>query len=167
MASLNRVMLIGHLGADPDVRFLADGASVATVNVATTEAWKDKTTGERQERTEWHRLVFFRRVAEIAGQYLRKGSQIYVEGKLQTRKWQDTQGVERYTTEVVVNELKMLDKKAEAAPGMPRPAPSARTAPDVARPRLAEDGTAVGVGSGFDDNIPFARPVALDGLPWA
>jgi len=167
MASLNRVMLIGHLGADPDVRFLADGASVATVNVATTEAWKDKTTGERQERTEWHRLVFFRRVAEIAGQYLRKGSQIYVEGKLQTRKWQDAQGVDRYTTEVVVNELKMLDKKAEAAPGTPRPAPSFRPIPDAARPPSDSVPAAMDAGGGFDDDIPFARPVALDGLPWA
>ncbi|MCB1796058.1 MAG: single-stranded DNA-binding protein [Candidatus Competibacteraceae bacterium] len=160
MASLNRVLLIGHLGADPDVRFLADGASVATVNVATTEAWKDKTTGERQERTEWHRLVFFRRVAEIAGQYLRKGSQIYVEGKLQTRKWQDAQGVDRYTTEVVVNELKMLDKKAEAAP-------STRPTPDAARPAAAGSDAMVAAGGGFDDDIPFAPPVALDGLPWA
>jgi len=167
MASLNRVTLIGHLGADPDVRFLADGASVATVNVATTEAWKDKTTGERQEKTEWHRLVFFRRVAEIAGQYLRKGSQIYVEGKLQTRKWQDAQGVERYTTEVVVNELKMLDKKAEAGPGMPRAAPHSRPTPDAARPAAAGSDATVGAGGGFDDDIPFARPVALDGLPWA
>jgi len=134
--------------------------------VATTETWKDKTTGERQEKTEWHRLVFFRRVAEIAGQYLRKGSQIHVEEKLQTRKWQDTQGAERYTTEVVVNELKMLDKKAEAVPGMPRPAPSARPMPDAARPMAAGAEAGVDAGGGFDDDIPFARPVAPDGLPW-
>ena len=105
MASLNRVLLIGYLGADPDVRFFNDGTPVATVNLATTESWKDKTTGERQEKTEWHRLVFFRRVAEIAGQYLKKGALIYVEGKLQTRKWQDAQGVDRYTTEIVVSDL--------------------------------------------------------------
>ncbi|MEZ5577937.1 MAG: single-stranded DNA-binding protein [Candidatus Competibacteraceae bacterium] len=165
MASLNRVMLIGHLGADPDVRHLPDGASVATVNVATTDTWKDKTTGERQEKTEWHRLVFFRRVAEIAGQYLRKGSQIYVEGKLQTRKWQDAQGVERYTTEIVVGEMKMLDKRAEAAPGTPRPAPSTRPMPDAARLTAAGVPAGMDAGGGFDDDIPFAQPVALDGLP--
>jgi len=154
MASLNRVLLIGYLGADPDVRFFNDGTPVATVNLATTESWKDKTTGERQEKTEWHRLVFFRRVAEIAGQYLKKGALIYVEGKLQTRKWQDAQGVDRYTTEIVVSDLKMLDKKAEAAP-------------DVTRPLAAGAEAGVDAGGGFDDDIPFARPVALDGLPWA
>ena len=162
MASLNRVNLMGYLGADPEVRHFADGTPVATVNLATIDTWKDKTTGERQEKTEWHRLVFFRRVAEIAGQYLKKGALIYVEGKLQTRKWQDAQGVDRYTTEIIVSDLKMLDKKAEAVPGMPRPAP-----PDAARPTAAQGDATVDAGGGFDDDIPFARPVALDGLPWA
>ena len=165
MASLNRVMLIGHLGADPEVRFFNDGMPVATVNLATSETWKDKITGERQEKTEWHRLVFFRRIAEIAGQYLRKGSQIYVEGKLQTRKWQDAQGGDRYTTEIVVGDMKMLDKKADAMPGTPHPVPSARSMPDAARPMATGGHASVDAGGGFDDDIPFARPVALDGLP--
>ena len=127
MPSLNKIILIGHLGKDPETRSMQNGKAVTNVNLATSESWKDKTSGERQEKTEWHNLVFYSPLAEIAGKYLKKGALTFVEGKLQTRKWQDTQGVERYTTEVVVNELKMLDKKAEAAPGMPRPAPSRRS----------------------------------------
>ena len=164
MASVNKVILIGNLGKDPETRYMSNGEAVTNITLATTEAWKDK-SGEKQEKTEWHRLVFFRRVAEIAGQYLRKGSQIYVEGKLQTRKWQDAQGVERYTTEIVVGEMKMLDKRAEAAPGTPRPAPSVRPMPDAVRPTAAGVPAAMDAGGGFDDDIPFAPLVALDGLP--
>lgn len=110
--SLNKVMLIGRLGKDPEVRYMPNGEAVCNVSLATSENWKDK-AGEKQEKTEWHNLTFFRRLAEIAGEYLKKGSQVYVEGKLQTRKWEDKEGVTRYTTEVLVNELHMLGKREE------------------------------------------------------
>lgn len=113
---VNKVVLVGHLGQDPDVRVMPNGNSVANLTLATSESWKDKQTGQREERTEWHRVVIFGKLAEIAGQYLRKGSLVYIEGQLQTRKWQDKQGQDRYTTEVVVNiggTLQMLDKKPD------------------------------------------------------
>ena len=106
---VNKVILIGNLGQDPEVRFMPSGGAVANINIATTEVWNDKQTGQRQERTEWHRVVFFNKLAEVAQQYLKKGSRVYVEGKLQTRKWQDQNGVDRYTTEIVSNDMQMLD----------------------------------------------------------
>lgn len=108
MASVNKVILVGNLGADPETRYLPNGDAVCNIRVATTESWKDKQTGDKKEATEWHRIVFFRRLAEIAGQYLKKGSSVYVEGSLKTRKWQDKDGNERYTTEIIGNEMKML-----------------------------------------------------------
>lgn len=108
---VNKVMLIGNLGADPEVRYTAGGAAVANVTLATAESWRDKESGEQQERTEWHRIVFFSRLAEIVGEYLKKGSQVYVEGRLQTRKWQDRDGNDRYTTEIVANEMQMLGSR--------------------------------------------------------
>ncbi len=109
---INKVILIGNLGADPEIRHMPNGAAVATINIATSDTWKDKQTGEQQERTEWHRVVLFQRLAEIVGEYLKKGSKIYIEGRLQTRKWQDkTTGQDRYTTEIVANELQMLDSR--------------------------------------------------------
>ena len=105
---MQKVILIGHLGADPDVRYTNGGTTVANISVATTEKWKDKESGEQHERTEWHRVVFFGRLAEVVGEYLAKGSLVCVEGKLQTRKWEDKDGQERYTTEIVANEMKML-----------------------------------------------------------
>ena len=108
---INKVILIGNLGNDPEVRYTPSGSAVANLTLATSESWRDKQTGELQERTEWHRVVFFNRLAEIVGEYLRKGSKIYLEGALRTRKWQDKTGVERYTTEVVAAEMQMLDKK--------------------------------------------------------
>lgn len=108
MASLNKVQIIGNLGQDPTTRYMPNGDAVTNISVATTETWKDKTTGEKKELTEWHRITFYRKLAEIAGQYLKKGSSIYVEGKLQTRKWTDKDGVERYTTEVIADTMKML-----------------------------------------------------------
>lgn len=108
MASVNKVILVGNLGADPEQRFLQNGDAVCNINVATSESWKDKQTGDKKEATEWHRVVFFRRLAEIAGQYLTKGSSVYVEGSLKTRKWQDKDGSDRYTTEIVGSEMKML-----------------------------------------------------------
>lgn len=109
---VNKVILIGNLGADPEVRHTAGGNAVANLSVATSEAWKDKQSGQLQERTEWHRVVAFNRLAEIMGEYLRKGSKVYIEGKLQTRKWQDREGQDRYTTEIVANEMQMLDGRS-------------------------------------------------------
>lgn len=108
---VNKVILIGNLGADPEVRYTANGTAVTNFSLATTDQWKDRQTGERQERTEWHRLVIFSRLAEIAGEYLKKGSKVYIEGRLQTRKWQGKDGQDRYTTEVVVNDMQMLDAR--------------------------------------------------------
>ncbi|HPE73938.1 MAG TPA: single-stranded DNA-binding protein, partial [Candidatus Competibacter sp.] len=108
MASVNRVILIGNLGKDPEIRYTPDGMPIAVASLATTDTWKDKATGEKKENTEWHRLVFFNKLAEIVGQYLKKGSQIYASGSLRTRKWTDQTGIERYTTEIVVNEMQML-----------------------------------------------------------
>lgn len=114
---INKVILIGNLGQDPEVRYMPQGGAVANLNIATSESWKDKATGEMKEQTEWHRVVIYQRLAEIAGEYLRKGSKVYIEGKLKTRKWQDQQGVERYTTEIVANELQMLDGRGEGQGG--------------------------------------------------
>lgn len=108
---INKVILIGNLGADPETRYMPSGGAVTNVNLATSDQWKDKQTGQPQERTEWHRVVFFNRLAEIAGEYLRKGSKVYVEGSLRTRKWQDQSGQDRYTTEIVASEMQMLDSR--------------------------------------------------------
>lgn len=165
MASLNKVILIGHLGADPDIRYLPDGTPVASLRVATTETWKDKSTGEKREQTEWHRLSLFRALADIAGRYLKKGSQVYVEGRLRTRKWTDQSGADRYTTEIVADEMQMLGKRPEGAGTGADDGPATYTAParsgSTAPPR--ETATAGG-GGDFADDIPFARPAALDGL---
>lgn len=109
---VNKVILIGNLGNDPEVRYTPSGSAVATISLATSETWRDKQSGELQDRTEWHRVVFFNRLAEIVGEYLRKGSKIYTEGSLRTRKWQDKGGIERYTTEIIANEMHMLDSKS-------------------------------------------------------
>lgn len=111
MASVNKVILVGNLGADPEMRYMPSGDPIANLRVATTDSYKDKASGEKKETTEWHRVVMFNRLAEIAGQYLKKGSQVYLEGRLQTRKWTDKEGQERYSTEVVCNEMKMLGKR--------------------------------------------------------
>ena len=105
---INKVILVGNLGQDPEVKYMPNGNAVCDITVATSESWKDKNSGEMQERTEWHRVVFFRRLAEIAGEYLKKGSQVYLEGRLQTRKWQDQQGQDRYTTEIIADNMQML-----------------------------------------------------------
>lgn len=108
---INKVILVGNVGTDPEVRYMPNGNAVTTLSIATSEAWKDKQTGEKQERTEWHRVVCFNRLGEIAGEYVRKGSKLYVEGSLRTRKWQDQQGQDRYTTEIVAADIQMLDSK--------------------------------------------------------
>jgi len=114
---VNKVILIGNLGGDPEVRYMPSGGAVTNLNLATSESWKDKQTGQMQDRTEWHRVVFFNRLAEIAGEYLKKGSKVYVEGSLRTRKWQDNNGQERYTTEIVASEMQMLDGRGEGGMG--------------------------------------------------
>jgi single-strand DNA-binding protein len=151
--SVNKVILIGRLGKDPETRYMTSGEAVTNATLATSETWKDK-SGEKQERTEWHNLVFYRRLAEIAGEYLKKGSQIYVEGKLQTRKWQDKDGKDRYTTEIVVNDMTMLGAKSgsgsfEVVENKPAMAGQASTAPSKA-PAAAK-----GSFDNFDDDIPF------------
>ncbi|QRX84538.1 single-stranded DNA-binding protein [Glaciimonas sp. PAMC28666] len=111
MASVNKVIIVGNLGRDPETRYMPNGEAVTNIAVATTESWKDKNSGEKKELTEWHRITFYRKLAEIAGQYLKKGSQIYIEGRLQTRKWQDKEGVERYTTEIIADSMQMLGSR--------------------------------------------------------
>ena len=113
---INKVILVGNLGNDPESRYTQAGAAITNITIATSESWKDKNTGQAQERTEWHRVVFFNKLAEIAGQYLKKGSKVYIEGSLRTRKWQDQQGQDRYTTEIVANEMQMLDSRGAGAP---------------------------------------------------
>jgi single-strand DNA-binding protein len=108
---VNKVILVGNLGADPDIKYMPSGSAIANVNLATSRSWKDKNSGEQRDQTEWHRVVFFDRLAEIVGEYLKKGSQVYVEGRLQTRKWQDKQGVDRYSTEIVAHEMQMLGSR--------------------------------------------------------
>ena len=149
MASVNKVILIGNLGRDPETRYLPDGGAVTNVSVATTDTWKDK-SGAKQERTEWHRVAFFGRLAEIAGEYLKKGSPVYIEGRLQTRKWQDKDGQERYTTEIVANEMKMLGSRGGGSEPMAR----------EAAPAMAEGGGKPQARKGgafdqMDDDIPF------------
>jgi single-strand DNA-binding protein len=149
---INKVILIGNLGADPETRAMPSGTTVANLRVATSESWRDKQTGEQQERTEWHRVALFGRLAEIAGEYLRKGSQVYIEGSLRTRKYQDKQGNERYSTEIIGNELQMLGGRAGAAAGS---SAGAAVAAGAAPSHSEESG---GGGSGreeFDDDIPF------------
>ena len=148
---INKVILIGNCGQDPETRHTPSGNAVTNLSIATSESWKDKTTGEAQERTEWHRVVFFNRLAEIAGEYLKKGSKVYVEGSLRTRKWQDNNGQERYTTEIVASSMQMLDSPREgdkyAAPAQSsqRPAP-----PPQNQPMGAHNAP-----QNFDDDIPF------------
>ena len=117
---VNKVILVGNLGRDPEIKYTASGAAVANITVATSESWNDKQTGEKVEKTEWHRVVAFQRLAEIMGEYLRKGSQIYIEGRLQTRKWQDQRGQDRYTTEIVANDMQMLGSRGGEAGGAPQ-----------------------------------------------
>ena len=112
---VNKVILVGNLGRDPEVRYLPSGSAVTNLNIATSQSWKDKQTGEQQERTEWHRIVLFNRLAEIGAEYLRKGSKVYIEGSLRTQKWQDKSGQDRYTTEIVGNEMQMLDSRGGSA----------------------------------------------------
>lgn len=144
---VNKVILIGNLGRDPEVRYTPNGMAVANVTLATSETWKDKQTGENQEKTEWHRVVMFNRLGEIAGEYLRKGSKVYIEGRLQTRKWQDKNGQDRYTTEIVADNMQMLDSKGGGG--------QADHAHSMPEKQAAEMPQADAAGASFDDDIPF------------
>ena len=160
MASVNKVILIGNLGKDPEIRYAPSGSAICNITLATSRVSKDKTSGERQEQTEWHRVVMFDRLAEIAGEYLKKGKSVYIEGRLQTRKWTDKEGVEKYSTEIIAQEMTMLGGRDSGGggsggddPGMGAP----RSAPAVA-PRPAPSKPAAKSATGFDDmddDIPF------------
>lgn len=146
---VNKVILVGNLGQDPETRYMPSGGAVTNVSLATTAAWKDKQTGEQVEKTEWHRLVFFNRLAEIAGEYLKKGSQIYVEGELQTRKWQDKEsGKDRYTTEIKVRDMQMLGGRGDVGAGAPSSGgfQGSKSSPAAAAPQPEPE---------YDDDIPF------------
>jgi len=149
---VNKVILIGNLGADPEVRYMTNGQAVANLSVATSEAWRDKQTNELQERTEWHRVVLFRRLAEIAGEYLKKGSKVYIEGRIRTRKWQDQNGQDRYTTEVHGDELQMLDGRGSAGDSAGYSNNNFNQNSQSA-PAMAQD--APSAADNFDDDIPF------------
>lgn len=176
---VNKVILVGNIGGDPDVRYMPNGNAVTNITLATSETWKDKQSGQNQERTEWHRVVFFNRLGEIAGEYLRKGSKVYVEGSLRTRKWQGQDGQDRYTTEIVASEMQMLDSRGgdnggyqqatqqqggyqqqapqqapqqnyqQQAPQQPKPQAPQQPAPQQAAPQQAPNF------DDFDDDIPF------------
>lgn len=145
---VNKVIQVGNLGADPERRATAGGTSVTSLRIATSESWKDKQTGEQQERTEWHNVVFYNRLAEIVGEYLKKGSQVYVEGSLRTRKWQDKNGNDRYTTEVIASEMQMLGSRGGGSAAYSQAPASA--AKEVSEPAAKGGGTGE-----FDDDIPF------------
>ena len=151
MASVNKVILVGNLGADPETKYLPSGDAVTNIRVATTDRWKDKASGETKEATEWHRIAFFGRLAEIAGEYLKKGSQVYVEGRIRTRKWQDKEGQDRYSTEIVADTMQMLGSRAGG--GEPRGEP-AGARPAESKPAAAAKKPA-GKFDDMEDDIPF------------
>ncbi|CAC9436702.1 Single-stranded DNA-binding protein [Bathymodiolus heckerae thiotrophic gill symbiont] len=155
MAGINKVILVGNLGQDVELKYTSSGDAVANISIATSDSWLDKNTGQKQERTEWHRVVLFRKTAELASQYLHKGSKIYIEGKLQTRKWQDQSGQDRYTTEIVSREMQFLDSKNSGAPAPQQqaPAPVQQSAPASQQPAI--DPITPVDNTGFDDDIPF------------
>jgi single-strand DNA-binding protein len=159
---INKVILVGNLGADPDTRYMPSGKAVTNIRIATSESWKDKTSGDQQERTEWHGVVLFDKLGEIAAEYLRKGSQVYIEGSLRTRKWQDKEGKDRYTTEIIARDMQMLGSRGGGGGGAGgggmsgggggggggESRPSRSAAPEERGPPPADEG-------GFDDDIPF------------
>jgi len=157
MAGINKVILIGNLGKDPEVRYTADGKPIANITLATSDTWKDKATGEKREKTEWHRVTFFGGVAGIVGEYLKKGSKVYVEGKLQTRKWQDKQGQDRYTTEVVVDGftgvMQMLDARGGGTADFSQSAPAQQSYQQAPAQNQAQ--ASAPPNDSFEDDIPF------------
>jgi single-strand DNA-binding protein len=151
MSSVNKVILIGNLGRDPEVRYAPSGGAICNITLATTRSWKNKESGERQEETEWHRVVLYDRLAEIAGEYLKKGRSVYIEGRLKTRKWTDKDGVEKYTTEVIAQELTLLGGRQDGASDGAQAAPASRAPAPASRPAAKSS-------AGFDDmdsDIPF------------
>lgn len=182
---VNKVILVGHLGADPETRYMPNGSAVTNIRLATTDSWRDRQTGEQQERTEWHRIVMFARLGEVAAEYLRKGAQVYIEGRIQTKKWQAQDGSDRWSTEIVANDMQMLGARRqstdyqepygdpggawERAPAAPPPAPFAyeppaapaqpiappRAAPPLAEPPTVTPPEPAGSSDNFDDDIPF------------
>ncbi len=160
MASVNKVIIVGNLGRDPETRYMPNGEAVTNIAVATTESWKDKSSGEKKELTEWHRITFYRKLAEIAGQYLKKGSQVYIEGRLQTRKWTDKENIERYTTEIIADTMQMLGSRQGMGGGAAMdddysnsaPAPRQNSAPAPARSAPSKPAPNF---SDMDDDIPF------------
>ena len=162
MASVNKAILVGNLGRDPEVRYSPDGGAICNISIATTESWKDKATGEKKENVEWHRVVMYNRLAEIAGEYLKKGRSVYIEGRLKTRKWQDKDtGADRYSTEVVADQMQMLGGREDGgggyddAPRQQRAAPAQRPAPQQ-RPAPAAAPASSGANlADMDDDIPF------------
>ncbi|MCY1201698.1 Single-stranded DNA-binding protein [compost metagenome] len=180
MASVNKVILVGNLGADPEVRYMPSGDAVANLRIATTDRYKDKQSGEMKEATEWHRVSMFGKLAEIAGQYLRKGSSVYIEGRIRTRKWQDQSGQDKYSTEIVGDQMQMLGGRGGANDGdsdsgsdrsasqqnpasAPRSAPTGQRQPPARRQPTQPPSNGFG---DFDEEIPFAKPAALDGIPF-
>ncbi|MDP2170356.1 MAG: single-stranded DNA-binding protein [Rhodocyclaceae bacterium] len=156
MASVNKVILVGHLGKDPEMRYMPNGDAVCNITVATSDTWTDKSSGEKKEATEWHRVAMFRRLAEISGQYLKKGSQVYVEGALKTRKWQDKDGNDRYTTEIIADEMKMLGKREGMGDAPPRESGGGRPAArQAAQNAPASNGNTGGGFGDVEDDIPF------------
>ena len=168
MASVNKVILIGNLGKDPEIRYAPSGSAICNIALATSRSWKDKTTGERQEETEWHRVVFFDRMAEVAGEYLKKGKSVYIEGRLKTRKWTDKEGAEKYTTEVMADKMEMLGSREGGGGGNAgnggsgsedmgsAPAPSQRSAPPARSAPAPKPAAKSSTGfDDMDDDIPF------------
>ena len=151
MASVNKVILVGNLGRDPETRYMPDGAAITNVSVATSFQWNDKASGEKKEETEWHRVVFRQKLAEIAGEYLKKGSQVYIEGRLRTRKWQDKDGQEKYTTEIIAERMQMLGSRSGA--GEPRGAAAMES--KAAEPKSAAAKKPAGKFDDMEDDIPF------------
>jgi single-strand DNA-binding protein len=154
---INKVILIGNVGIDPDVRYLPNGNAVTTLSIATSETWKDKVTGEKQERTEWHRVVCFNRLGEIASEYVRKGSKLYIEGSLRTRKWQDQQGQDRYTTEIIASDIQMLDNKGGSSANyddLPQAQSTSGSAPATTN-RTQQSPVQQDAFDQLDDDVPF------------
>jgi single-strand DNA-binding protein len=151
MASVNKVILVGNLGADPETRYMPSGDAITNIRIATTDRWKDKQSGEMKEATEWHRIAFFGRLAEIAGQYLKKGSQVYVEGRIRTRKWQDKDGQDRYSTEIVADAMQLLGKREGMGEAPPRE-PGESAAAGTSKPAAKKPATSL---ADMDDDIPF------------
>ncbi len=151
---INKVIIVGNLGKDPETRYMPSGGAVTNITVATSESWKDKSSGQQQERTEWHNVVFYNRLAEIAGEYLRKGSKVYLEGSLRTRKWQDKSGNDRYTTEIIATEMQMLDSRGDSQQQQ-QAQPAATPVPAQNQSRQPQPAPQPAMVDDFDDDIPF------------